>query len=770
MKAILRSLGIALAIGFPVCATAFINNIWIDVPSSAATGQAYSVDAGADSDNGTLYDLYVSKDGQYFGEWTGYDWSASVVGSDQSNSAGTVTYEVDGYDNDSSQSTSTSINIYQNNPPSPTLSVDGHASGDTIMLPASGSVTITVRYRATDPDGNLSGIRPQVWNDSNRDGNYASGEYFDNNGGNFVGQSGGSGEVDRTITLNATGNWYLWTDAQDTIGAFANSGAWTGGFYLNVVSNTQPVGSFDSATGSLNQNQTLSGSGWAADNEMGAPVDHVDIRIDGSTVTRASLGDNRSDVQQANVSWGHWSSKDITYSGWHFSYNIGNLGLGSHTVTAVAWDNAGGSSSIGSKSFTVNQNSPPAPSISVDAHRSGDAIYVASGGSSSVTVRYSATDPDNNLTGIRFNAWNQTTGWFDNNSGNYVGESGGSGEVDRTFSLNEGDWYFWTDAEDGAGANSSTGPWTSGFHIHVVAAAAPSTILSASTMSASCGQSVTLTSTTISSAQLLVNQAIDISTDNSNWTSGWNDWSGQTHWSGGPTGSNPLSVTWTPSQTGTYYFRARGQDSLGQLSSFSFVTVTVTPASQSVSIQAASSSVNSGGSVRFTASGGNTGYIWSVSPSGPTGISGTVASQTITFPSAGTYTVSVYAPASANYAQSNTARATVNVTTTLLSQPTVFITPGTDMTVSIGTAQSFTASGGGGTGAFVWTSTGNVITGTGSTKSYTFNANGAFQIRVQRDGDAAYNPSNTAIVTITVVTPHTDTNNSTQLKLLAPTP
>ena len=55
-----------------------------------------------------------------------------------------------------------------------------------------------VRYRASDPDGNLAGIRYNVWNSTTG--------YFDNGGGGFAPASGGSGEVDHPVTLNTGWN------------------------------------------------------------------------------------------------------------------------------------------------------------------------------------------------------------------------------------------------------------------------------------------------------------------------------------------------------------------------------------------------------------------------------------------------------------------------------------------------------------------------------------------------------------------------------------
>lgn len=109
-------------------------------------------------------------------------------------------------------------------------------------------------------------------------------------------------------------------------------------------------------------------------------------------------------------------------------------------------------------------NDPPVPSISVAGRSSGDAVPVGT----SVTVYYSATDGDSNLNGIRYNAWNSATNILDNGGGAYVAQSGGSGQVAKTFTLSTaGDWYFWTEARDVPGATASTPTFASGFKIEV---------------------------------------------------------------------------------------------------------------------------------------------------------------------------------------------------------------------------------------------------------------------------------------------------------------
>ncbi|PTY01109.1 immunoglobulin domain-containing protein [Opitutus sp. ER46] len=224
----------------------------------------------------------------------------------------------------------------------------------------------------------------------------------------------------------------------------------------------------------------------------------------------------------------------------------------------------------------VAGNRAPVPGISVDGRSAGQTITRPYGGSVALTVRHTATDADGNLSGIRYNIWNATTGFFDN-GGAFVPQSGGSGAVVRNVTLDtDGDWYFWTDAEDSQGAYSSTGDWGSGFHLVVVVAAnnPPTSELSVSNASPYYNQSITLTSTIQDADGNLVDQAVDVSTDNSNWTSGWNNWSGTTAWV--ISGSSATgTITYTPPSVGTYYFRSRGADSANARSAFATVTVTV---------------------------------------------------------------------------------------------------------------------------------------------------------------------------------------------------
>ena len=128
------------------------------------------------------------------------------------------------------------------------------------------------------------------------------------------------------------------------------------------IANTAPFGWIDGAVNAGNgsttipQNGTLAASGWAADQEDGAPVSRVQVRIDGVAVGNATLGFSRPDVASA------YGDNRYTNSGWRFSYNVASLALGTHTVTAVALDSAGVSTVLrGAKTITVAPAANTAP-------------------------------------------------------------------------------------------------------------------------------------------------------------------------------------------------------------------------------------------------------------------------------------------------------------------------------------------------------------------------------------------------------------------------
>ncbi|WP_415907021.1 hypothetical protein [Oleiharenicola sp. Vm1] len=121
-----------------------------------------------------------------------------------------------------------------------------------------------------------------------------------------------------------------------------------------------------------------------------------------------------------------------------------------------------------------------------------------------------------------------------------------------------------------------------------------------------------------------------------------------------PSGSSTLGSL----APGTYSWTLTATNSAGATAT-STASATITQAGQTVSISPTSSTVVAGGSVTFTASGAQSsaGYTWG----GSSGASGSGSTKAVSFPTAGTYTVTVQSPADTNYSASNTASASVTV-------------------------------------------------------------------------------------------------------------
>lgn len=212
---------------------------------------------------------------------------------------------------------------------------------------------------ASGPTGQKTTYEERVWSRSTRPVNYTVSVVV----GSGVGSAWGGGTVSAgspvAVYASSSGHWVFdhWSTDKGLssgIGAGGYSSTWsftpsasqTAYAHFNYV-NTPPIGSFDWATGSLTQGDTLSGGGWAADQEQGAPVTRVELTVDGGVPQNAALGGYRGDVA-SNV------RSDYGYSGWGFSSGTSGLSPGWHTVSATAFDDNSASTNIGSKSFYVN--------------------------------------------------------------------------------------------------------------------------------------------------------------------------------------------------------------------------------------------------------------------------------------------------------------------------------------------------------------------------------------------------------------------------------
>lgn len=215
--------------------------------------------------------------------------------------------------------------------------------------------------------------------------------------------------------------------------------------FVDGPANQPPMGICDYSQGSVPRGANLQGDGWAADNEMGAPISRVDILVNGIDVGDASLGGYRPDV--ANF---HGRS-DFTYSGWSFSWNTGGLSAGTHSLEFRAWDNQNASSTFGYRTFNVTNSSPSITLLSPSAQT----VNL----SATLSLSSRATDPDGNITHHHLDiqrpdgVWNWQ-GAFANGEPYIGGPVGSAADSTRTanFTFNQlGTWYVRSWVNDGSG-------------------------------------------------------------------------------------------------------------------------------------------------------------------------------------------------------------------------------------------------------------------------------------------------------------------------------
>jgi sugar lactone lactonase YvrE len=114
-----------------------------------------------------------------------------------------------------------------------------------------------------------------------------------------------------------------------------------------------PFGHLDSAVDNVTASSTVAQSdsvvvkGWAADLTDGAPLSNVKVYIDGNLAGTPTLGIARPDVAAAD---------GATYldSGYSLTYSAATLALGLHSVTVIAINSGGRSTTFGPLDFTVH--------------------------------------------------------------------------------------------------------------------------------------------------------------------------------------------------------------------------------------------------------------------------------------------------------------------------------------------------------------------------------------------------------------------------------
>ncbi|WP_415907023.1 beta strand repeat-containing protein [Oleiharenicola sp. Vm1] len=217
--------------------------------------------------------------------------------------------------------------------------------------------------------------------------------------------------------------------------------------------------------------------------------------------------------------------------------------------------------------------------------------------------------------------------------------------------------YTWGGSASGSGSSKAVAFATPGTYSVTVYAGADTNYTASNTASA--------TVTVVAAPTATLSRTINSGAYPGNVTLNWSTTNATSATVSGPgfTGAQAVSVpsgssTLGSLAPGTYSWTLTATNSAGATAT-STASATITQAGQTVSISPTSSTVVAGGSVTFTASGAQSsaGYTWG----GSSGASGSGSTKAVSFPTAGTYTVTVQSPADTNYSASNTASASVTV-------------------------------------------------------------------------------------------------------------
>lgn len=367
--------------------------------------------------------------------------------------------------------------------------------------------------------------------------------------GTLVAQSQGGTGYSSVDTTPGTVNWM----ATSSFGGSANKTT------TIIATNTPPVGAYDSLTSSVTVGKTITASGWAADNEMGAPITRVDILLDGVDVANATLGGARQDVATA------LGRPDYLNSGWTWTYNTSSLALGTHTVSVVYTDNQGGTTAKPAKNFTVSTSTPTTTLTIADS-----TIFTGQAASlTSVTV-----DPGAELTAHYLeyrtpgsSTWiSHSPNWATTGNSYWTGSECAQHTLSATKTLaTSGTWSFRSRGRDSAGRYSDY------MTVDVIVSTTPPVAsLSTSASSILVGGSVMLTGSFSDSFGDLDYASIDYIQPGGAWVAGSSAWAGSL-WTGTPKSSHTLTPSRILAVPGTWQFRARGRDAQNVFGSYSSI-------------------------------------------------------------------------------------------------------------------------------------------------------------------------------------------------------
>ena len=124
--------------------------------------------------------------------------------------------------------------------------------------------------------------------------------------------------------------------------------------YYPPVGNLEQAIDATTSASTVQQPDQLFVSGWAGDPQDGSPLSNVQVYIDGNAAGSVTTGVARPDVSA------------YTNSGYTFYYNSSSIAAGSHSVTVVAVNSKGLSTTFGPITITVLAPAPPPPVGNLD--------------------------------------------------------------------------------------------------------------------------------------------------------------------------------------------------------------------------------------------------------------------------------------------------------------------------------------------------------------------------------------------------------------------
>lgn len=291
---------------------------WTSEPGTVAHGQGYTISAHGHDGDGNLTQVNIWKDGQPFafaGGGNGTDGDSS----NPSNDSGprTITFTAQSVDANGAMSQMISqvvtVSAPINQPPTVTLLSPG---AQTVTA----GTSLSIRARATDPDGNVSGHNLDIQRpagDWNFQGGFATGEPYQ---GGPIG-SGADSTRSANFTFTDVGTYQVRSGAYDGSGWYHSST-----ISITVVpANRAPSISWTSTPGTVanGQNYSISAHGHDDDGNLA----HVNIWKDGQPFAFAG-GGNGTDGNSSN-STSDPGPRTVTFS----AQSVDTSGASSATIT-----------------------------------------------------------------------------------------------------------------------------------------------------------------------------------------------------------------------------------------------------------------------------------------------------------------------------------------------------------------------------------------------------------------------------------------------------